>query len=486
MKKYLLLTLLTIFGLALLVVSCGKEDAIISAEVTPSIAVTSPVEGEICVKNYRKDILWDANFEDNVLIELLKSDVVIDTVASEVENVGRFIWLIPNTLTDGADYTIRISSDEENIQKTSRAFEVISNVAPNDAILLDLSNIFSLPDSLFETSGLLVYENEVSWYKFDLDVSKIYRFISFSDDGFDVRFMLFASDGSGELSPVDFNDLFLYQNDDDGTMNGVTHQALLDFQPPSTGMFYMRVAYWDNVPEELIDDSKQSTGGYNLFVYHPEITLYPLAEPMGYEYQIGNDSLSIKWQGNIEEEVRLSLMKTDGSGELNEIIEISSSVENDGSYDFTIPSGLSEGDLYTINVESVTETANIKIEDRLDGDFKLKLNNSFATSDSIVIPCELSKSIDYEKDLDFYKFPIKNDSIYDFHNILSHDTMLTVRFKLFDSSLDSIGFGLDSLVAFTDSAEITGGVLYLKVSSENELEVGEYLLEIQEYSPPVK
>ena len=76
------------------------------------ITVTSPNGGEVWKRGSTRTISWTTSgyAGSNVKIQLLKSGVVKQTIASSTANDGSQTWSIPNGLQKGSDYKIRITS----------------------------------------------------------------------------------------------------------------------------------------------------------------------------------------------------------------------------------------------------------------------------------------------------------------------------------------------------------------------------------------
>jgi hypothetical protein len=74
------------------------------------ITVTSPSTDIHLTSGSNTTITWNSNISDNVRIDLYKGTTYYSTIDSSTVNDGSENWLIPSTLPDGSDYTIRISS----------------------------------------------------------------------------------------------------------------------------------------------------------------------------------------------------------------------------------------------------------------------------------------------------------------------------------------------------------------------------------------
>lgn len=77
----------------------------------PYITVTSPVTGDHWMELENRIITWTSNItSDNVSISLYKASSLLLTISSNTPNDGSYTWTLPDNLTYGSDYKIRITS----------------------------------------------------------------------------------------------------------------------------------------------------------------------------------------------------------------------------------------------------------------------------------------------------------------------------------------------------------------------------------------
>jgi CSLREA domain-containing protein len=83
-----------------------------SIMAAPSITVTAPNGGESWQQGTSQTITWDSSGDAgaNVSIELHKGGVLNRTIASSTANDGTHLWLIPADQTLGSDYKVKITS----------------------------------------------------------------------------------------------------------------------------------------------------------------------------------------------------------------------------------------------------------------------------------------------------------------------------------------------------------------------------------------
>jgi len=77
--------------------------------VPPMLQVTAPNGGEAWQRGLRYFIGWNANFAENVVIDLYKSGVFLKSIVTNA-NTGSYRWQVDSELVPGNDYSIRITS----------------------------------------------------------------------------------------------------------------------------------------------------------------------------------------------------------------------------------------------------------------------------------------------------------------------------------------------------------------------------------------
>ncbi|MCH7974313.1 MAG: hypothetical protein IH949_10580, partial [Bacteroidetes bacterium] len=101
------------------------------------VTVTTPDGGEDWQVGSSQIINWTDNLTGNVEIQLFKSGIFHSSLTGSTPSDGAYTWNISNTLIQGSDYSIRISSvDDGNIFDFSDADFTLSNeiivTTPND------------------------------------------------------------------------------------------------------------------------------------------------------------------------------------------------------------------------------------------------------------------------------------------------------------------------------------------------------------------
>jgi|GEM_PF-2504633 len=113
-----------------------KGDGFIYEEIyEPEIIIISPSGGETWRRGLAYTIEWSKLiYSDNVNITLFKDGNFITTLAVNRPGIS-FVWTIPMGLSNGGNYTIRISSMDEQIMTESEPFSIAQQLQGHDLAL---------------------------------------------------------------------------------------------------------------------------------------------------------------------------------------------------------------------------------------------------------------------------------------------------------------------------------------------------------------
>jgi len=116
-----------------------KEITVIIGEtVTLNISLT-PEAGELKVTAPSSSTTWNVgesetitwqpdNIEDNVKLELFKGSSLIKTIVQSTSNDGEYPWVLPTSLVDGSDYSIKVTgTSNSDISDQSDDFTITSH-----------------------------------------------------------------------------------------------------------------------------------------------------------------------------------------------------------------------------------------------------------------------------------------------------------------------------------------------------------------------
>ncbi|MDY7002570.1 MAG: Ser-Thr-rich GPI-anchored membrane family protein [Cyanobacteriota bacterium] len=81
-----------------------------TAKPKDSITVNSPNGGNTLEPGESYTITWNDNIDENVKLELYKGGSLSSTIASSTPSDGSYSWAVPETITSGGDYKVKITS----------------------------------------------------------------------------------------------------------------------------------------------------------------------------------------------------------------------------------------------------------------------------------------------------------------------------------------------------------------------------------------
>lgn len=316
MKRYIssIIVILTIVAMMTTVAyaennvknSIGEESPIMTQAI--SFIVTVPNGGENWVRGTTQTISWvlsDYNPGPYVRLDLFKSGVLYEEIASYASNIGSYSWSISPGTAPGSDYSIRITStsDSSAADTSNGNFVIMSDgsinvVAPN-----------VVETWVRGTTHTIKWRSTGSITNVKIDLLK---------NGIQVGTVASSTPNDGSYS----------------------------WTVPSTrtlGSDYS-IRITSTMENAITDTSNRFfiIGGINVI------------SPNGGEYWARGITYTIKWSklGNPGPNVRIDLMK---NGALAKTI--TSKTPNDGSQKWTIPQGIANGNDYKIRVMSTNNTA---------------------------------------------------------------------------------------------------------------------------------
>ncbi|MCH7973564.1 MAG: hypothetical protein IH949_06710, partial [Bacteroidetes bacterium] len=265
------------------------------------ITVTSPNDGS---ENYligtSQIITWTDNLFGNVEIQLFKGGVFKSSLSTSTASDESFTWNISNSLVQGSDYKIRISSTQDgNIFDFSDADFTLSNEI-----------IVAIPNG--GQSWRQGTQHTISWTD---NLSENVKIELFKGGVFDSE--ITASTPSSSSFSWDIP---------------VSTAAGLDYKVKIT-----------SVNNASVFDFSDA----NFEIFAPAITV---TSPNGAEIWTAGTTQNITWTDNISENVTIDLYK---GGTFHS--EISTSTSSDGSKTWAIPFTQEDGNDYTVKITSVND-----------------------------------------------------------------------------------------------------------------------------------
>ncbi|MCH7974704.1 MAG: hypothetical protein IH949_12630, partial [Bacteroidetes bacterium] len=264
------------------------------------VIVTTPNGGEDWQVGSSQIINWTDNFTGNVEIQLFKSGIFQSSITGSTPSDGAYTWNISNSLIQGSDYSIRISSvNDGNIFDFSDADFTLSNelivTVPDggESWRAGTSHTINWTDNITGNVKIELYDNG----SFDSEITP-------------------STPGNGSFSwdiPV-------------GTSAGTNYKV--------------KISSVDN--SSIFDFSDN-----NFEIFEGNITV---VSPNGGESWQAGTTQTITWTDNIAENITIDLYK---GGTLHSII--STSTSSDGTRNWTIPFALESGSDYSVKITSVND-----------------------------------------------------------------------------------------------------------------------------------
>ncbi len=163
-----------------------------------AITISSPSSNDIWRTNTEYDIVWEDNNSENVKIELYDGDEIVDTISSSVSNNGNYSWSIPQGLSEGSIYRIKISSlSDIAVLGFSNHFTILhqsceDEYEPEDELYnVNVSAFDSiLGDSFYEKSIYGTIHDFGDWDYYQLNIQEfggLSLTLSNVPDGFDLQ-----------------------------------------------------------------------------------------------------------------------------------------------------------------------------------------------------------------------------------------------------------------------------------------------------------
>jgi len=391
--------------------------------ITPNqITVTSPNGGEIWRTVVPQIITWNDNLTGTVKIELYqggqKAGDLHSVLTLSTTNTGSFLWNVTTDVIPANDYLIKITSNLNNdvfdFSDTTFTFiKEITLLSPNggEAWLVGSQKVIGWTDNITENVSIDLFKNDTlytiiefatgsdgskNWnipesttpgsdYKIKITSVVDSSVFDFSDNNFTISgfSMMVLSPNGGEAWLVGSRQTIAWFDDFPGNASidlfkSDTLYTIIEFSTGSDGS-----DNWD-IPDSTIPGSDYkikissvddpgvfdfSDNNFTIIGFNITVT-----SPIGGEQWLIGDKRDIVWTTNIDENVKIDLYK---GGLFHSTIDFSSS-SGDGVQPWEIPlSGISQGEDYSIRIESVDDST---LFDFSDSDFTLFLSKITITS----------------------------------------------------------------------------------------------------------
>jgi preprotein translocase subunit SecG len=356
-----------------------------------SITVTDPSSGDSFFTDEKEYIRWDSEGAgSHVSIELCRSGYHYSTITSSTYNDGVYSWSIPNDLSVGY-YTVKITStdysgvfdssssfyvDERSIEVTSPSSDDVLFIGESEGIQWHSDNAGSSVNIKLYKSGSFITTIESStnndgYFSWDVpnDLSVGYYTVKITSTDysgvFDSSSSFYVDERSIEVTSPSSGDTF-YKGDSER----------IRWNHHSSGSNVKISLYRDGSRIKQIDSSAYNNGYYSWEVpdslsigdykimisstsyedvfdtsesFHIDSRWISVNYPSDGEIVYMDDDVRISWAShNVGSDVKIELYQYGYRQQ-----SISYSTNDDGSYQWSVPTHLSEGE-YTIKITSKT------------------------------------------------------------------------------------------------------------------------------------
>ncbi|GJQ63770.1 MAG: hypothetical protein SCALA702_28230 [Melioribacteraceae bacterium] len=383
----------------------------ISVIVPEYVTVITPNGGENWQKGTTHTITWDDNFSNGVKIELYKGSSTYSTIVASTSSDGSYNWTIPTSVQTGTDYRIKITSSyDDNIFDMSDGYFTISEqdyitvTSPNggENWLPGTSNTIKWNSNaggyvdielykgdMFDVSiaNSTINDGTFSWsipsgitegsdYKVKIKNSSNGNISDISDDNFTIaepEYVTVITPNGGEEWQKGTTHSITWE---DNFSNGVKIQLYKgsDIYSTIVASTLSDGSYNWTIPTSIpggTDYRIKITSTYDDNIFDMSDVYFTISEqdyinvtsPNGGESWIPGTGNTIKWSSNAGGYVDIELYKGDIFN-----VSIANSTINDGTYSWSIPSGITEGSDYKVKIKN---SSNGNISDISDDNFTI-------------------------------------------------------------------------------------------------------------------
>ncbi len=307
-----------IFGLS--------EKFSILSEYDGTITITAPEASEELESGSIYEILWETegNIGTGVSIKLVKNEEQILSLTTNSSDDGSQSWSIPAYLETGDNYQIEIASVQDpGLKFYSEEFTI--NGLEKDKHEPDSSKETATTIDFKITESHSLTLNDEDWVKFSADSGNMY---------------IISTSNNIQINKE------IYNESEDDPIASISYSIYSTiWEAPEDGIFFVRI-YGRN---------SSSYGNYSLAIreYNPD-SIVTFVNPSEASAWVAGTEYNIQWKADsaiFGNAVRLTLMKND-----EELMDISTAIENNGQISWSLPGGLETGNDYKIKLENSTNS----------------------------------------------------------------------------------------------------------------------------------
>ena len=382
------------------------------------VTVTSPNGGETLTAGTANTITWTSDVTGYLRILLLKNGLQYAVIARALPNTGSYNWMIPATMSNGADYTVQISScinplisdvSDASFTIAGGSGSTIVVVSPNggESWTAGTANTITWTSDVTGNVRISLLKNgaqysliaasvpntgSFNWliparllasteYKVKISSAVNPLISDMSDANFSINagiigtFVTVTSPNGGETWTAGTANTITWTSDVTGYLrilllkNGLQY-AVIARALPNTGSYsWMIPATMTNGADYTVQISScinpliSDVSDASFTIAGGSGSTIAVVSPNGGESWTAGTTNTVTWTSDVTGNVRISLLKNGAPYSL-----IAASVPNTGAFNWLIPGGLAAGADYKVKI---TSSVNPLITDMSDADFTI-------------------------------------------------------------------------------------------------------------------
>lgn len=354
--------------------------------VNSGVVLNSPNGGEKWLRGVSRAIEWESNAATNMRIELLKGGALDRTIVANTADDGSYDWLVPADIQVGSDYRIRITTvDDAYADQSDADFSIIQAIYGADmtadpgwtlsgqwayGMPTGGGGTYGGPDPTSGYTGANVIGYNLTGGYLGMATSEWATTPAIDCSLYSNVTLEFARWLGVEKNYYDHASIDV-SNDNGSTWHTVWTNGTLDIDDAGWEIVNVNLSpYADQHSSVKVrwgmgpTDSSYHFCGWNIddVLVTGDYSPLGLTSPNGGEQWKVDTTQPIQWASALPTHVRIELLK---GGSLDRVLI--ADTENDGSYDWLIPSDLAPGNDYRIRITTVDEANS----DESNGDFTL-------------------------------------------------------------------------------------------------------------------
>ena len=423
------------------------------------VTFTAPTSTTTWSAGSAYNVQWQADtalFGQTVRLSLCTDTALALSISSSTVNDGLQSWTIPQYLSTGSSYRIRLESPSyPALHGYSEKFTV-SGLNPD---VYEFDNTRDSASS-FDTLGTIQYRsltlNDTDWVSFSATAGKSYSIQTVGGAIADIYLYYEASPSYLQYSQC----------------NTSTRRATMVFDCDTTGTYYTKISY----------RSISYCGEYMLRIGENDpFTNVTFTAPTSTTTWSSGTAYSIQWQADtvlFDRTVRLVLCE-----DTAQVLSIYTSAPNNGTYSWTIPTALATSGNYRIRMASATNaliygySSNFTISGIAPDTFEV--DDFINLAKPILVDGTIQNHTLTMSDTDWVAFPGRSGMSYLVNTSAAFNHRVYLYFNNTSTLVDNQNLTVNKLTGTSPDS----GTFYVKVSPYNVAYGGSYTISAREYDP---